>query len=734
MLKKIIFWVFLILLAISGCRPDKTRNSASLYLKNKNILDSFPTNWTMNLQGIDYYKRLINSTSDSSKKFELQINLANQYIFAGQNDSCIQLIKYMMSQKASLDTNSAQAVVYYKLLALAFFRNGEVLNCQLNGNEVSCLLPLSSRAIYRNKEATQKALYYYTKILKQQKSDYVSRWMLNICYATIGLYPDSVPREYFINFGKYDAFASLQPFSNIASGLGVATLGFYGGSNMEDFNNDGLIDLFCCSFHMNDPVHLYINDGKGGFTDETKKAGLQKIFGGVFSTHVDYDNDGFVDILIIRGGWLQQSGVQPCTLLHNNGDGTFTDVTDSAGLNQHSPSHSACWADVNNDGLIDLFIAHEKWNENTSQPSQLFLNNGNGTFREASEDCGVLVDAYVKGCVFGDINNDGKPDLYVSIYGGPNLLFLNEGVSQKGFPHFVEIAAKAGVQQPIFSFPCAIFDYDNDGWDDILCTGYNYSNYQIAIEYVNDSAILYPPKLYHNNHDNTFTDVTAKVGLNRSIYAMGLNFADIDNDGYLDFYVATGGPDYQFLIPNLMFRNNNGKGFQDVTKITATGHLQKGHSVSFGDIDNDGSTDLYLEVGGLYCGDQSRNVLFYNNNRNNNWIGLNLVGVKSNRSAIGARVKVVVSEPSGEERSIYKTVSTGASYGANSLEMNIGIAQSDSINRIEITWARDKYIQTFHNIVKNHFYKIVEGQASAQLIEKKQIPFKSKYPAGVICK
>jgi FG-GAP-like repeat/ASPIC and UnbV len=703
------------------------------YLKKAPNANSFPDDWTRNEEGVSYFKKLIRSTNDPRQIRVLQLNLANQYLFAGENDSCIALVEAALKGESNIDTNSVESAVYYNLLALAYFRKGEVLNCQIHGGNASCILPFDSKAIYVETEPTIQAIYYYKKLLAFNPKDYISLWMLNIAYAALGQYPGKVPKQNFIDLAKYDDTGSLKAFTDIAPALGVATPSFYGGADVEDFNNDGLMDLFCCSFRSSDPVHLYINDGKGYFTDKTLSAGLSDIKGGVNSTHIDYDNDGYVDIFIVRGGWLQNAGIQPCTLLHNNGNGTFTDVTVEAGLLQYSPSHSASWADVNNDGWPDLFIAHEKWDEKTSQPSLLFLNNGNGTFSEASKESGIKVDDYVKGCSFGDINNDGLPDLYVSVYGGNNLLFLNEGVNSDSKPHFTEIGSTAGVQQPFYSFPCAIFDYDNDGWEDILCTGYSYLNYKIGAEYLNDSMALFPPKLYHNNHNNTFTDVTASMGLNRSIYAMGLNFADIDNDGYLDIYAATGGPDYRFLIPNLMFRNNEGRGFQDVTKVTATGHLQKGHAVSFGDIDNNGSTDLYLEVGGLYSGDRFRNALLYNNNNSNNWVGLQLVGVRANRSAVGARIKVVVTDSVGATHSFFRTVGTGASYGANSLQLNVGIGTYTKISYIEVFWPRDKHKQVFHDFLPDRFYKLTEDAKHPVLVNKQKVNFQLKYPQGVIC-
>ena len=166
---------------------------------------------------------------------------------------------------------------------------------------------------------------------------------------------------------------------------------------------------------------------------------------------------------------------------------------------------------------------------------------------------------------------------------------------------------------------------------------------------------------------------------------MGANFGDLDNDGWLDFYLGTGDPSLSTLIPNRMFRNADGKFFQDVTTSGGFGHIQKGHGISFADFDNDGDQDIYEVMGGAYAGDNYRNVLFLNPGHGNHWITLKLEGIRSNRAAMGARIRVTVQTAQGE-RSIYKTVSTGGSFGASPLRQEIGLGQAKAIRSVEIFW------------------------------------------------
>jgi hypothetical protein len=189
---------------------------------------------------------------------------------------------------------------------------------------------------------------------------------------------------------------------------------------------------------------------------------------------------------------------------------------------------------------------------------------------------------------------------------------------------------------------------------------------------------------------------------------MGANFGDFDNDGWLDMYLGTGYPEYEGLMPNLAYRNAEGKHFEDVTMAGGFGHLQKGHGVAFGDLNNDGSQDLYVQMGGAYEGDRFSNLLYQNPGFENHWIGIKLEGRISNRSAIGARIRIDVSEK-GQKRSIYKWVNSGGSFGANPLQQQIGLGKSAVIHRIEVYWPTTGKTQTISDISSDQFLEIIEG-------------------------
>jgi hypothetical protein len=319
----------------------------------------------------------------------------------------------------------------------------------------------------------------------------------------------------------------------------------------------------------------------------------------------------------------------------------------------------------------------------------------------------------IKGCSTGDVNNDGWPDLYVSVLQGPNKLLVHQGLNASGVPQFKDVANEAGVTAPFLSFPVLIWDYDQDGQDDIFVSCFGEGELLAARDFMLNAKgqeLGGHPMVYHNNGDGTFTDVSQRLGLKDNIYAMGCNYGDLDADGYQDFYLGTGTPEYSSVVPNKMFRNNGGKSFDDVTAAGGFGHIQKGHGIAFGDLDRDGDEDIFECMGGAFDGDVYEDILFENPiGQDNNWVVLQLRGVQSNRMAIGARVSLTLETPGGT-RILYRTVSTGGSFGSSSLQLEIGLGDATRIVGIDIKWPKqDQTVQTLKDIQTRKYVRITEG-------------------------
>ena len=676
--------------------------------------------------------------------------LAQELINGGQTREGIAQIQDLMKAAGiSPDSITAPAKPLFDLLAIAYLRLGEQENCLDNPAADVCILPLARAGRHTREEGAREAIARYQALLRRFPDDYGSRYLLNIATMAVGGYPSLVPKQYLIPGLAPAKNTSFPWYPNVAGELGLAVKGRAGGLNAEDFNRDGFLDLFMTSFGQNEQVRFFLADGQGGYVDQTSEAGLDGIVGGLNTVHADYDNDGYPDILILRGAWLADAGTWPNSLLKNRGDGTFEDVTLASGLLSFHPTQTGAWADFNLDGCLDLFIGNESVVNHVQganpHRSELYVNRCDGTFSEVSSQVGINVNDFVKGVVWGDVNNDGLPDLYVSVMDGPNRLYLNRGGSSRDQWRFESLGPQAGVQLPAFSFPVLFWDYDQDGWEDLLVLSYdlrlvNEAHEVAAREYLGLPLTInregHPvqaerTRLYHNNRDGTFTDVAPKVGLDKVSFAMGFNFGDLDNDGWLDLLVGTGTPDLRAVVPNRAYRNVQGRRFEDVTLPGGLGHLQKGHGPAFVDLDRDGDEDIYMVMGGAYEGDWFPNALFENPGwPGRSWIVLELEGRTANRSAIGARVEVLAVEPSGRTRTLYRTVSTGGSFGAGSLALHIGLDRATRVEQVRIKWPdAARSTTSYSGLEVNRFYHLVQGEEPV-LQERPAVPFRKAAPAG----
>lgn len=494
------------------------------------------------------------------------------------------------------------------------------------------------------------------------------------------------------------------------------------------------MDIITSGWDLRDAMHYFRNNRNGTFSDVTEQSGLVGIKGGLNIQQTDYNNDGNLDLFVSRGAWLNKGyGNQPSSLLRNNGDGTFSDVTIESGLLFYHPTQAATWADFNNDGWLDVFIGTENspgMDAGGEHRCMLFVNDHDGTFTNVTGKAHCDILGYVKGATSADYNNDGLPDVFLSTMDGQKHLLKNI-TKPGGQIDFVDAIAASGINDnKQRTFTTWFYDYDNDGWQDVLIGNYNFST---TLGYYAAAAAMGKPVqeagnmyLYHNNHNGTFTNVTNQVGLNKVVYSMGGNFGDIDNDGYLDMYLGTGNPDFKSLVPNKLFHNLGGKRFEDATTASRLGNLQKGHGVAFADLRNNGNQDIYAEMGGAYSGDSYTSSLYLNPGQSsNNWISIKLTGVKANKAAIGSHIKLTFTE-GGVKRSVYKDVNSGGSFGASPLQQEIGIGQATSIDEIEIKWAGSGTIQKFKNISPRQFLHLTEGVSYLQAQNLTKLTFKDK--------
>jgi hypothetical protein len=656
-------------------------------------------------------------------RLDLKVRLAKQLLQAGREQEALQeydaidafITSTGLPRDAELDNN----LLTYR--ALCHLRIGERANCLLNHNADSCLFPLRGGGIHTLPEGARSAATVLTGLLQRYPGDLRARWLLNIAYMALGEYPEKVPAKWLLDPKLFASDYDIGRFPDVAAAAGLDAEGMAGGVVLEDFDGDGLLDVMVSSwgFRPEDQLRVYRNRGDGTFEERTNQAGLAGMVSGLNLLHCDYNNDGYPDVLVLRGGWMFTEGHYPVSLLRNNGDFTFTDVTEECGLISHrSPTQAAVWFDFNGDGWIDLFIANESLDQDVN-PCELYRNNGDGTFTECAVANGVALQGYFKAVACADYDHDGRPDLFLSNRQGRSVLLHNDGPagadrSPQAPWRFTDVTAAAGLDPVTRSFPAWFFDYDNDGWEDLMICGYTIQNVgDIAADVLGRPHPAAKARLYHNNGNGTFTDVSKAMGVSKLLHTMGNNFGDLDNDGWLDFYCGTGDPDLATLIPSRMFRNDGGRRFQDVTTAGGFGQLQKGHGIAFGDIDNDGDQDIFSVVGGAVESDLYHRQLFANPGHGNHWLKLQLVGVHSNRAAIGARVTVIVADPAGERR-ICRTVNTGSCFGSGPLRREIGLGQATAVRRVEIFWPVTGRTQVLTGLAPDHAYRVVEDASAAE--------------------
>jgi tetratricopeptide (TPR) repeat protein len=671
-----------------------------------------------------YLKKLLNSqaasTSTPATLLEMQYAAALVESYQGHMDEAIKHWEacYRIAQKDLPE----RVPMLEEVLGDVHLHKAEMDNGVYREPGNRCIFPPQPGVAYpsyKEPQDVEKAIGYFSKYLEKKPDDLEVKWILNLAYMTLGKYPDGVPAKYLITAPAAEAPGeSIGRFLDVAHEAGLDAYQISGGVVVEDFENRGLFDVVTSGYDVCTHLFYFHNNGDGTFSDRSEATGLAKIAAGLNVIQADYNNDGCMDILVLRGGWQLP---MPLSLLRNNCDGTFTDVTKEAGLSDHVfATQTAAWADIDNDGWLDLFVADEQG------PSQLYHNRGDGTFENISLGAGVDRTQFTKGVVTADYDNDGYPDFFVSNIRGDNFLYHNNHDWT-----FTDVAAQAGVQQSWQSFGTWFFDYDNDGWPDLFVASDYASMEETMRTYLGLGHNVGPMKLYRNMRDGTFADVTSEVGLDKVFMPMGANYGDVDNDGFLDFYLGTGNPSYGTLAPNVLMRNKGGKSFVDITPSSGTGELHKTHGIVFADLENNGNEDIVVQMGGAVPSDAHALRVFRNPGHDNHWIAIKLVGVKTNRAAIGARVTVTTEDRDGKTHSFYRTVDSRGSWGASPLEQHVGLGPAASITKIETWWPTSDTRQEFKNVAMDQYISIKEFSADYTKFKRHTYRLGASHPPSV---
>ena len=525
-------------------------------------------------------------------------------------------------------------------------------------------------------------------------SDDKTRFWVWLAAQKLGGYPAAVPESHRMEL-KIGHHPSKLQFEDVAAKIGLDKTSGGRGTAVFDMDGDGYLDVIIACVHAG--CSVYRNNGDGTFTDVTVGSGLEDC-AGVFGISVgDYNNDGKDDLYLTRMGFYSGESL----LFRNNGDGTFTDVTKEAGVQNWGPAFTSQWVDYDGDGNLDLFVTANqgKFFESEAR-NRLFHNNGDGTFTDVTERAGITSEFPDIGCTWGDYNNDGYPDLFLSSSLGRSQLYRNNGDGT-----FTDVSREAGIDEISVGFVALWCDYDNDGWLDLVQFVWSPSDDVLhTLIHGGSPAGGHPLCVYHNNRDGTFTLKSRELGLDECWGTMTGNAADLNNDGHLELVLGNGGPLMESTEPAVLYEFDGDGKYYNTTFSAGLPVMGKGHGVNMADLAGDGRLCLIIADGGMYPGDLLTTSVYRPKTLPGNYLNVRLVGTRSNRNAIGARLKLDVGGASQ-----YRVVSGGSGFGCLPLEQHFGFRDSRRIDALEILWPSGLK-QRVENLPINSTIQFVEGE------------------------
>ncbi len=573
--------------------------------------------------------------------------------------------------------------------------------------ELSRVAPDSSlrqRALYNSLVASCRGGLYPRAIedgvacLELDPEDEEARYWLWLAARQSGGYPDTVPTA--LRLVARDGFhPTAVELEEVASEIGLDKTSGGRGTAVADLDGNGYLDVVVAGAHAG--VTLYRNNGDGSFSDVSEGSGLDACLYGFGVAAGDSDNSGLPDLFVTSMGFFDGGSA----LYRNNGDGTFSDVTREAGVECWGPAFTASWVDYDGDGLLDLFVANNLGGFfDRKRPNRLFRNNGDGTFTDVTHEAGLGRTRWATiGAAWGDFTNNGRPDLFLSGLGRAQL-FRNQGDGT-----FRDVSREAGVDRPAIGSVAIAWDIDDDGWLDIL--QFTYSRPEDAIHTLrtgrgpDDGSAL---RIFRNNRDGTFSEIAARLGITGCWGTMTANLGDFDNDGHPDMLLGNGDPSMDRCEAPVLLANDGAGRFHNVAFSAGLPFTGKGHGANLADLAGDGRLHLVMANGGLYPGDLLTTTVHRPRELPGNYLNVRLVGTAGNRDAIGARLALAA----GGRRQ-HRLVSGGSGFGCLPLEQHFGLGELGAVESLEIRWPGGA-VERREDLPINTTVRLVEGEPGWQ--------------------
>lgn len=681
--------LFIIALSLgTGCDTTTVSNHSKTY--SGQVLDSIrrasdpvlnPSNNT------DRALALYNAyqVSKSNKDF---LEYCKELVRAGQYTSAIQSMQ-------SVFPDGTMSIEYLKSETKPIFETQGIgyMMLALENYKKPITFPIEDRSGI-NTEYAEAATHFFKMLMHKFPGKPQYKYWLNLCHMMMGDYPKALNDEDRMDFKAFYGLSDIK----FTLETPVQSYDRGGASILVDLNKDGECDLVNTTMGLTQDMQVYRqNNGQLSSAD----AGVADLKDGFHASLTDYNNDGLEDVFITRGAHLYSEGKLPNSLLKNRGNGQLEDMTADLHLMQRANSVSSAWADYNNDGFLDVYVANEV--HKSHAPSSLYKNSQGKRFVDVTR--ATMDEPFDKNAIAAtwvDVDDDADMDLIVV-----------SNMTQSKF--YENVDGRLVPSNKLFLFRSRAsdivnFDMDNDGDEDIF-----YSAYQIVLSSsakgfgaVAEGAASKDCKMYLNNGKGNFEPLVEAGDVNQLTNILAAVPFDADNDGYVDLFLIGSGRDNQDLAPTRLLRNMGGTHFEEVSINAHAAVLSKVNGVALADIDNDGDVDLYLEGGGFYEGDKAASMLLRNSSSTDNkWIKIQLQGKTNNRPGVGAKLTLIGQDDTGAKKQIVRTVSLGHHLYTAPADLPIGVGTMSAVDSLIIRWPNGLR-QVATNLATNQKHVVAE--------------------------
>ena len=690
-------------------------------------LDDNPYQGEGRLRQLEDQLQALPDAAPAQDKISLHFSLGIAELFLGRERRALDHLaaaEGMLAAQRSVPSHVVNEIHFR--LGLAWLRLGETQNCVLNPNADHCILPIRPGGFHTLPEGSRQAIPYFQAVLDntaaEERLRLSARWLLNIAYMTLGQYPERVPPAHRIPPKAFESQAAFPRWVNVAPALGLDTFSLSGGAVADDFDGDGYLDFFVSTSDLTGQLRFFRNGGDG-----TLRTGPRR------PTSTGY--------------WVDSTWCKPTTT---------TTATSTCSSCAELGSASMASIPIRCCGMRAMVLSSTRplppvWDRTTTRPKpppgattiSTAISTSTSAMKPPRPSSPPANSFKTKATAPSPmwlpppaLTNTPTPkqSFGATTTGTAGRIYMCPISDSPTGSTTIKATAPSGMWLPLpASSPLGPASQPGFGTSTTTVTS------TCSSLHTRPPLPTSPPRiwaisvsveqarLYRGDGQGGFADVSQDRHLAQPTKPMGANFGDVDHDGFLDVYLGTGDTDYAELMPNVLYWNQAGQRFADVTFASGLGHLQKGHGVVFADVDHDGDVDLFEQMGGAYRGDGFADVLYENPGFGHGWLAVEVVGVESNRSGIGTQLRVDVVE-GGQRRSLYRWVGSGGSFGGNPLRQYVGLGSAERVAQLVVFWPQSDREQVFDEVPSNAIIRVTEGRDQLEILALPAFKFDVEHP------